>query len=354
MNRRSFLQTSLAGLGAGLIAPGRAPAAEPSAEKLPRWRGFNLMEKCYGERNRPFVERDFALMAEWGFDFVRLPLSYRCWSSPDDLRTLREPVLKEIDDAVEYGRRHNVHVCLNFHRAPGYCVNPPAEPFDLWKDEAALEGCAFQWARFAERYKGIPNSRLSFNLLNEPAKLPEGDYVRVVRRLTESIREQDARRLIMADGLEWGRVPVHGLVDLKIAQCTRGYDPMQLTHFKANWVQGADRWPSPTWPLASERGPAWNKDRLRKEKIEPWKALEAKGVGVMIGEWGTHQYTPHDAVLGWMRDMMELWKEAGWGWALWNLHGNFGVFDSGRPDVRYEEFRGRKLDRAMLNVLQSA
>lgn len=354
MNRRSFLQSSLAGLGAGLMTAGSAPAAEPSAAKLPRWRGFNLLDKCYGEHNRPFSESDFSLMAEWGFDFVRLPLSYLCWSSPDKLHDLREPALKEIDDAVEYGRRHGIHVNLNFHRAPGYCVNPPGEPFDLWKDEVALEGCAYQWSKFAERYKGIPNSRLSFNLLNEPAKLRESEYVRVVRRLVEAIREQDPQRLILADGLEWGRVPVHGLADLKIGQCTRGYDPMQLTHFKASWVAGADRWPAPAWPLVGERGPAWDKDRLRKEKIDPWKALEAKGVGVMIGEWGTHQFTPHDATLAWMRDMMELWKEAGWGWALWNLHGNFGVLDSGRHDVRYEEFRGRKLDRAMLEVLRTA
>jgi endoglucanase len=129
---------------------------------------------------------------------------------------------------------------------------------------------------------------------------------------------------------------------------------MQLTHYKANWVQGAERWPTPTWPLAPERGPKWDRDRLHKERIAPWKALEAKGVGIHIGEWGTHQFTPHAVALAWMRDMLALWKEAGWGWALWNLHGNFGVIDSGRTDVKYEEFRGRKLDREMLDVLRSA
>jgi endoglucanase len=55
-----------------------------------------------------------------------------------------------------------------------------------------------------------------------------------------------------------------------------------------------------------------------------------------------------------MRDMSDLWKEAGWGWALWNLHGNFGVLDSGRNDIDYEDFRGRKLDRPMLELLRSS
>jgi endoglucanase len=355
MNRRQFLQTAAAVAGSCSLATGAGPQdkLEPTAAKLPRWRGFNLLEKFFARNNKPFVETDFAWMAEWGFDFVRLPLSYRCWSDPEDWRRLDERVLKEIDQAVEFGRRHRIHVNLNFHRAPGYCVNPPAEPFDLWKDAKALEACTYHWGQFAERYKGIPNTRLSFNLLNEPGKLPEETYVRVVRRLVEAIRRHDPGRLIIADGLEWGRVPVHGLVDLKIAQSARGYDPTPLTHYKANWVKGSDRWPVPTWPLQEAKGPRWDKERLRQVRIEPWKALERKGVGIHVGEWGAHQYTPHTVVLAWMRDSLDLWKEAGWGWALWNLRGNFGVLDSGRGDVPYEDFHGHKLDREMLKLLRS-
>ncbi len=354
MNRREFFRHSLALAAIGAVAADRPAPVEPTYARLPRWRGFNLLNKCYGHRHRPFDERDFVLLREWDFDFVRLPLSYRCWSNPDDLRRMSEPVLKEIDDAVEFGRRHRIHVSLNFHRAPGYCVNPPAEPFDLWTDEKVLDGCAFQWAAFARRYRGVPNTQISFNLLNEPARVTEETYVRVAQRLIEAIREQDERRLILADGLEWGRVPVPGLIELKVAQSTRGYDPMRVTHYKANWVPGADGWPKPTWPIRDERDRLWDKERLRKERIEPWRALAAKGVGVHVGEWGAHQFTPHPVALAWMRDLTELWREAGWGWALWNLHGNFGVLDSGRTDVAYEEFRGHKLDRAMLEILQRA
>src|SRR5262249_38015341 len=157
------------------------------------------------------VEVDFDWIADWGFDFVRLPLSYHCWSDPKDWKQLREPVLKQIDQAVEYGKQHKIHVNLNLHRAPGYCVNPPAAPRDLWTDERALEAAAYHWGHLAERYKGIPNSRVSFDLLNEPGKVAEDAYVRVVRRLVESIRKRDADRLIIADGLQWGTVPVRGL-----------------------------------------------------------------------------------------------------------------------------------------------
>jgi endoglucanase len=52
-------------------------------------------------------------------------------------------------------------------------------------------------------------------------------------------------------------------------------------------------------------------------------------------------------------DFLELWQEAGWGWALWNFRGDFGILDSKRGEVKYETFHGRKLDRAMLELLRA-
>ena len=72
-----------------------------------------------------------------------------------------------------------------------------------------------------------------------------------------------------------------------------------------------------------------------------------------VGEWGPFNKTPHKVALAWMRDQLDLWKEAGWGWAMWNLRGAFGPLNSARADVAYEEFRGLKLDREMLRLLQS-
>src|SRR5690606_27978489 len=124
-----------------------AATPEPSASKLPRWRGFNLLEKFTARRggNPPFQAEDFELMQEWGFNFARLPMSYQCWAKGDPAEWLRldESQLKHIDHAIELGQRHGIHVNLNLHRAPGYCVNPPAEPLDLFKDAQALDACAF-------------------------------------------------------------------------------------------------------------------------------------------------------------------------------------------------------------------
>jgi len=53
-----------------------------------------------------------------------------------------------------------------------------------------------------------------------------------------------------------------------------------------------------------------------------------------------------------MEDCLRNWKKAGWSWALWNFRGSFGIMDSGRQDVQYEDYEGHKLDRRMLELLQ--
>lgn len=350
--RRAFLR-GVAVSAAGLALSGANPHSDgrPACARLPRWRGFNLLEKFVVANNRRFVEEDFAWIRELGFDFVRLPMDYRCWSDATDWRQIDEAALKEIDDAVALGRKHGVHVCLNFHRAPGYTVAKPSEATNLWKDSEALRVCTLHWARFAERYQGIPNTQVSFNLFNEPAVVDPADHRRVVAAVLEGIRAHDPNRLVICDGRLYGRVPPAELKGLGVAAATRGYDPTPLTHYKAGWVKGADTYPEPTYPLHD--GPVTvDRASLKKRLIKPWKELEASGMGVIVGEFGAFNKTPHRVVLAWMRDCLQLWRQAGWGYALWNFRGAFGILDSERTDVAYENWRGHRLDRAMLALLQ--
>lgn len=348
--RRDFLKA------AGLAALGLALDAHAQPKTNARWRGFNLTDKFVASSNRPYREQDFDWMAGWGFNFARLPLDYRCWAGPNG-----EQALKEIDQAIAWGKQYRIHISLNLHRAPGYCVSPPAEPLSLWKDPQALDDCAAQWRMLARRCKGIPAAAVSFNLLNEPAGAETADYVRVVRRLVETIRETDPTRPIMADGFNWGSLPVADLASLDIIQSTRGYAPMQISHYKAEWV-GNPQTP-PAWPLRIEhedkqtgkrRVELWDRDRLVREIITPWRRLAEQGVRVHVGEFGAYCFTPHPIVMAWLRDYLDLWKEAGWGWSMWNLRGSFGIVDSGRADVKYEAFHGHKLDRALLELLRQS
>ena len=379
MHRRAFLS----GLGAARVVAGslsrnaiatsvQAPSngAPAPQVQIPRWRGFNIQwQRRPGETMKPaFEEADFAMMQEWGFNFARIPLSYWIWGKPTDWTYIDEEPLKQIDRVVELGRQHGVHINLNFHRIPGYCINgrelEPADLFTGRKDEGprALKAACFHWSTFAKRYKGIPSTQLSFDLINEPPKMRsyegyfEERYAFVANALVAAIRAEDSQRLIFADGINIGQLPVLELADLGLVQSTRGYQPKAVSHFGATWVplDEYETMKKPTWPLMDDKGHTWDRARLKQEYIDKWKPLMERGVPIHVGEWGCYNQTPHDVALAWMSDCLAVWREAGWGNALWNLRGNFGVVDSARTDVSYEDFRGHKLDRKMLELLRTA
>ena len=372
MDRRSFVKTAAILCAAEAASAQGILAAEEdiTARRIPKWRGFNLQGQ-FAMPDRPYTgdtfdEFDFATMAEWGFDFARLPLSYWVWGSRDDWSVIREEPLKQIDRAIDLGRQYGIHINLNFHRIPGYCINErQLEPADLFSGtraerDKALAAAVFHWKAFSRRYKGIPNRHLSFDLINEPPKMRsyegylEERYMEIVKALVGGIREMDPNRLIFADGMNIGQAPVLGIVDLGLVQSTRGYLPKAVSHYTANWVphDEFETMNPPTWPLKDDQGKIWDRDRLKLEYINKYKPLVDRGVQIHVGEWGCYNKTPHPLVLAWMEDSLSLWKEAGWGNAMWNLRGDFGVLDSGRQDVSYEDFKGHKLDRKMLELIR--
>jgi len=330
--------------------------ATPGQTALPRWRGFNLLEMFHSRSDGQFREDDFRWIADWGFDFVRLPLCYLLWVDGDDPFRINEAKLESVDRAVGFGEKHRVHVCLNFHRAPGYSVNRERqEPFNLWKDADALEAFCLHWETFAKRYLGVPSQRLSFNLVNEPArptddKMTRQDHERVVRAVVERIRRVDPQRLIIVDGVSWANTALLELADLRVAQSCRAYLPMIVSHYKASWV-GGEKWPEPRWPGPDRDGSWYDRARLEQHYAQ-WAELARQGVGVHCGEGGAFSHTPHDVVLRWLRDVLDILKGHHVGYALWNFRGSFGILDSGRADVAYEDWHGHKLDRPLLSLLQ--
>jgi len=327
----------------------------PAQTVLPRWRGFNLPGMIFFRESAKACEQDFAWIADWGFDFVRLPMSYHRWLKGEDWREIDERKLADLDEVVALGPRHGIHVCLNFHCAPGYSCNHKTrkrEPFDLWKDAEALEAFCFHWGLMAKRYKGTPSSELSFNLVNEPLgpgfdDMTLDEHEKVVRATVAHVRAIDPDRLIIADGVAYARVPCPELADLGIAQSCRGYRPAGIVH----WTP--EKGPPPVWPGAQDTdGSVWDRAKL-EEHYEPWAALARQGLGVHCGEGGSNNSAPHDVVLRWYRDVLEVLTSHNIGHALWNLRGPFGILDSKRADVAYEDWHGHELDRKLLELLQA-
>ncbi len=481
----------------------------PEPDFTSNWKGFNLLGKFTLEwSNEGYMEKDLEMISDLGFNFVRLPIDYRTYCETGDWFQFIENELQEIDDAISWGQEYGIHVCINLHRAPGYCVNPPSDPLppnedvSLWENAEAQQAFTEHWAMFAERYKDVPSEDLSFNLVNEPANVDGPTYLNAVKGAIEAIQDITPNRIIMSDGVDWGNARVDDILEYGVVMSPHFYNPFQLTHYKASWADGSDTWPEPQWPIypmanyfygsykeyiqtplvingyfpsgteitlhvqqvstradfsvrtkestvwhkVFEPGPGdgeWKKVIYREEWncyqniydrdysmtleheatelsfligngdwmtfselrlnfpgsrkdvvinpgisdwgvpqatyqlaadgtlslikapaghehrfrlngfLAPWVELKEQGVPVFVGEWGVYNKTPHDVTIRFMRDRLKAMKSAGLGWALWNFRGSFGILDSGRDDVDYENYRGHKLDREMLELLQN-
>ena len=381
IDRRSFLKT--AGAASALIglSSNFAFATEGSSKisnPLPRWRGFNLLDYFTPKPPKAgassfTTEDDFRWIADWGFDFVRLPMAYPRYIkydpskniTPEDVLNIDEKVVDEIARLVELANKYKLHVSLDLHRAPGYCINAGFnEPYNLWKDEAAQEAFKFHWEMWAKRLKGISHKDLSFDLVNEPTlredmndqfgsrtSVPGAIYRKVAKETAEVIRKHNPKRLVVADGNDGGSNVIPEIADLDIAQSCRGYFPHYVSHYRAPWVfKNPDTAPMPSWP-----GTIDNKQFGRESLVkfyQPWIDLVKKGVGVHCGECGCWRETPHEVFLAWFEDVISILTENKIGYALWNFRGDFGVLDSGRKDIEYENWHGHKLDRKMLTLLQ--
>lgn len=366
MRRRDFIKTGGLITAVGLSGFSYENLKKPSRENFrsnnfANYKGFNLTEKTGGNFRKKFNEEDFEIMTDLGFNFARIPMSYWNWSTKDDWFSIDEDVIKDIDEVIEFGKQYKIHINLNFHRIPGYCINGRnLEPFDLFDDtpdnmQKALNAAIYHWKYFARRYKGISNEILTFDLINEPPPMKdETRYIEIIKALVENIRDEDPERLIVVDGKDIGRNPVLGIADMGLVQSTRGYDPMSVSHYTATWVpkHEFETFNFPTWPLQGDNGKLWDKEALREKLINSWQPVVEQGIQVHVGEWGCYNKTPHDVALQWMRDILSLWKEANWGFSMWNLKGDFGILNSGRADVIYEDYKGHKLDRKMLELLK--
>jgi len=299
--------------------------------------------------------RQLEFIAKRGFNFIRIPTDYRFWTTDFDYLRPNEKMFEVIDSYLQACRDFGLHMSLNIHRAPGYCINyNELERDSLWTDQVAQDGFAFIWETFAKRYKGFSNSDLSFDLLNEPPDIGDDGFTRenheqVMRRTIQAIRATDPSRDIVLNGICGGSEAIPELADTGTIHSGRGYTPFTISHYRASWVHSEVAWPQPTYPCMLD-GHLWDRDMLLKS-YQPWRDVEEKGVRVHIGEFGCYNQTPNGVALSWLSDLLSVYHELKWGYALWNFEGPFGIVEHGRPDTKVELIDGFHVDRALLELL---
>ena len=156
------------------------------------------------------TERDIQLIAESGFDHVRLPINARLIQAPDG--TPIESGYAMIDRLIAWCRIHRLWVLLDLHAAPGGQTgtnidDSPNNKPELFMDESYRALTLRLWTDLARRYAD-ETVVLGYDLLNEP--LPNEwqdiyaiELVDLYKDLTRAIREKDSQHLIVYEGSHW-------------------------------------------------------------------------------------------------------------------------------------------------------
>lgn len=323
--------------------------------------GFNVQWMVAWEPGRAPAAPDLRaldFMARHGFNFVRVPTDYRFWTAEHDYLHPDERIFEHLDGYLRACQERGLHLSLNLHRAPGYCINRnDLEIHNLWTDAIAQQGFVHLWQTLAVRYAGVPGRDLSFDLLNEPPDpgqygLTRGGHAHLMRRAVAAIRAADPARAIVIDGLGGGHLALPELADLGVTHSGRGYQPMSVSHWGADWWDGW-RAGDPHYPGTRYGGVTWDREALR-DFYAPWREVQATGTPVHIGEFGCYRDTPDADARRWFGDLLGLYREFGWGYALWEFQGPFGIVGHGRPGAHVERQGGYDVDVALLDLLKGA
>jgi hypothetical protein len=260
------------------------------------------------------AEPDIAFLANCGFTFVRLPFNYRHFESDLAPGQWLEEGFRRLDSAVNLCRKHNLRVLLDLHAAPGAQARDQnagsayGEAF-FWNYKHFMDRAAALWKELARRYRGDA-AVAGYNLLCEPVTQDVSRLNDFYAQAIRAIRGVDNEHLIVLDGNFWAK-------DIASLQNRLFEDPQVIPALHHYYDE------TPAFAhLTDYPGKA---DGVVCDRA----ALEATLAGkhdqqriprpVLAAEFGVSRVNPQPfpVQLAITRDLVSIFEEKGWGWAMW-------------------------------------
>jgi aryl-phospho-beta-D-glucosidase BglC (GH1 family) len=309
---------------AGLCALGASALvfADPFAINARLGKGLNLgnwleapSEGAWGV----YVEaKDFAVIADKGFESVRIPIR---WSgagrvATDSPYTVSPAFFERVDFAIDNALKNGLHAVINCHHYN-----------ELFSDPAAHQDRFLAiWRQVADRYRDYPDS-LAFEILNEPHdQLTAEKWNNLLARALAIIREHNPDRAVVIGTAEWGGVG--GLQKLRLPEdpnlilTVHYYEPFHFTHQGASWVEGANAWLGTTWG-----GTYFEKLAIVNDLAFVRDYARTRDLPVYVGEFGAYSAADMNARARWTAYCARLFERYDFSWSYWEYSSGFGAYD---------------------------
>lgn len=297
-------------------------------------RGVNLggwLSQCdYSDKrlNEFIQEEDFARIASWGLDHVRIPVDYNVL---DDGRGYAK-----LDWAIEMCRKYGLKMVLDLHKTAGFSFDKGEAEVGFFDSESYQERFYALWEELARRY-GSMTELLVFELLNE---VTEPRFIDAWNRISgETIRRirTIAPDVVILVGSYWNNSAssvkdLAAPADDKVIYNFHCYEPLTFTHQGAPWVENMDI----NARVAFDQCGATEEyfEGLFASAIE---AAEKNHTTLYCGEYGVIDVASPEDTLKWLKTIHAVLDKHGISRALWSYKGmNFGLTRPELDGVREE------------------
>lgn len=267
-----------------------------------------------GEWNYEIEEAHFGIVANAGFDTVRVPIAWSNHADPHAPYAIDDDFFNRVDEVIAQGLAANLTVIINVHHFSGLMRAP--DQFEPMLD--AL------WVQIAERYDDYPD-RLIFEILNEPhGKMTTERVDDMNHRLVKQIRETNPDRWIIVTGADWGNIgPLlesSPPVDDRLIATFHFYDPFNFTHQGAHWMKTSP-------PTGRKWGSDAEREELASEIARAAEFGKAQGLPLFLGEFGVFGEVPPKQRAAWTKAVRQEAEAAGISWCVWDFAASFPIYD---------------------------
>ncbi len=297
------------------------------------------------ERAAYVTEKDFQIIADMGFDHVRIPIDeVQFWTEKG---AKEKAAFKLLHNGIQWSLKNNLRVIVDLHTLRSHHFNR-ADSRQLWEDKSAQKQFIGFWKQLSAELKDYSVDSVAYEMMNEAVSDDPEDWNKLINWAIDELRKLEPARVIVMGSNNWQQV--HTFKDLRVPENDKNiipsfhfYTPFCLTHYKAPWssihiYEGPVNYPG--WSVDTTRydqmdpevlsevkkhNGYYDREVLEKAIMQAVVVAEKHDLPLYCGEFGCYPTTPMDMRQKWYRDMIDIFDKHDIAYSHWNYKNDFPV-----------------------------